>query len=213
MRLLNGKETASSDFLFGVKGRCFSPLTNPTEWSISSLAVCAWCACLCVHSWELKVGERRDKHHQECQSRESEESFSQAHRQSAWQTALRQIRREISPGAEYLNQRWAETLLSGKKHFKRHIPADTPKQPAHCNPDSFHWSGCWYMCLAAFTACCNANSSKKSPLLKIAREHVDISKHSAGAKKATVLFISHGAFELLNTSYIWCWSEQKPSSN
>lgn len=54
---------------------------------------------------------------------------------------------------------------------------------------------------------------KKKSLLKRAREHVSTSKHSAGAKKATVVFISHGAFELLNTSYIWCWCEQKPSSN
>lgn len=52
-------------------------------------------------------------------------------------------------------------LLPGKKHLKRRIPADTPKQLAHCNPDSFHWSGCWSVCLAAFTASCNASSSKK----------------------------------------------------
>lgn len=98
-----------------------------------------------------------------------------------------------------------------KKCFKRNIPADTPKHPAHCNPVSFLWSERLSAHFADFTASLNASSSKTKTLLKAAKSLVSPSKHSAGADKATVSIVSHCALELPNIRHNWGECGQKLS--
>lgn len=193
------------------------------------LAVSLWAVCvrLCMRSWELKVRERRDKHHHSCQS-EHDRGIGLAVCRGRltdrgdmmdWTLKLRQEGKEFTTqrGKRDRNQ-WRQCIIEQwtyiafwKKCFKRNIPADTPKHPAHCNPVSFLWSERLSAHFADFTASLNASSSKTKTLLKAAKSLVSPSKHSAGADKATVSIVSHCALELPNIRHNWGECGQKLS--